>query len=64
MPVIGRMDEQVDEVLISPVGRRGARDDRRPPAGEAERIPPKDSQENPPGRGEDAGRDELPVWLL
>ena len=71
MPVIGRLDGQVDEVLIAPLEKR-----RREDAGEA---PPADApargdaddnrggHKKPAARGElenDAVRDELPVWLL
>jgi hypothetical protein len=38
MPVIGRLDEQVNDVLINPVGRRRRRDD-----GEAS-VPPDDAR--------------------
>lgn len=67
MSVIGRLDPQVEDVLISP------RNIRRPAAGNvppaAERPEPErpaagreggdEADEPPPGRGP-----ELPVWLL
>ena len=31
MPVIGRLDKQVDDVLITPVGRNSSRDDKGAP---------------------------------
>jgi len=65
MPVIGRLDEQVHDVLITPVSkrRRGGDDDdaARGRRDEPERRPP------PPKPPEDESRvprDELPVWLL
>ena len=59
MPVIGRLDEQVNEVLITPLEQRR---EPRPAAGETEPSPePTDdthiSETSPPP-------DELPVWLL
>lgn len=64
MPVIGRLDQQVDDVLISPVSKK------RPPAPER----PRDAEDEPsqhPDAGEPTDgvrrdtRDEtLPVWLL
>jgi len=68
MPVIGRLDGQVEKVLIKPIGQRPARGgsgegdapDTRP-------SPPDDSpRESLPERARDERRDEreLPVWLL
>jgi hypothetical protein len=67
MSVIGRLDKQVEEVIIKPVGR--------PPAGEdngasAPRPAPQEPAEaTRPGprekrRGGRPGAAELPVWLL
>ena len=64
MSVIGRLDEQVEAVLINPLGRRErapdeeAREEPQPPApATVER-----DEETPPGsRERDAA---LPVWLL
>lgn len=77
MPVIGRLDEQVDEVLIRPASRRGrARDaDGRAPSESGEELtrttPAPDSKSPAPASGDATGRDaeprareELPVWLL
>jgi hypothetical protein len=66
MPVIGRLDGQVDEVIISPVSRR-RREEEPPPAPENEEkpAPPDRTPSQTPGVDEssaDAG--ELPVWLL
>ena len=71
MPVIGRLDSQVEDVLINPVskGRRG----EEPPASPGETAdsraaPPEMESPVPchtPRSGESsAGDDELPVWLL
>ena len=70
MPVIGRLDRQVDDVLIKPLSKRPAADAdpeqvaRRPqdppPAERGEAAADADADE----RGHSAGRDELPVWLL
>ena len=67
MPVIGRLDGQVDEVIIKPISER-RREEVPPPAGEETPAPPEPSgnaQVQTPARDEssaDAG--ELPVWLL
>ena len=71
MPVIGRLDGQVDEVLIAPLEQRRRRDAGEPPPGDAPargaatdkrgghgKRAARDEAEN------DAVRDELPVWLL
>ncbi len=68
MPVIGRLDGQVDEVLISPISRR--REGREPPpardkGADAPREPQDHAPSQTPPAGESsANRDELPVWLL
>ncbi|MDT7688428.1 MAG: hypothetical protein QOE46_1187 [Acidobacteriota bacterium] len=76
MPVIGRLDGQVDDVLISPISKRqrdehssanadGPSDEttgsqRESPAPAARLAPI-----NTPPEGESSARaDELPVWLL
>ena len=69
MPVIGRLDGQVDELIISPISRR-QREEERPlvykneetsePSDPPDRIP-----SQTPHTGESsANADELPVWLL
>ncbi|HYE14474.1 MAG TPA: hypothetical protein VD968_08550 [Pyrinomonadaceae bacterium] len=66
MPVIGRLDDQVDEIIIKPVSerRRGEDDEtaaRPRPTGE-ELRPPSPSN---PSRDETTVRPgELPVWML
>ena len=69
MPVIGRLDEQVDAVLIKPLERRGEPERNSVAARSNENIErpqsaiqtalEKDAQ--PDAR---ADREELPVWLL
>ncbi|HLL75308.1 MAG TPA: hypothetical protein VK421_08575 [Pyrinomonadaceae bacterium] len=72
MPVIGRLDGQVEEVIIKPVGRRhapGAAD--APEATSVLPAPPPDGPQEtrhadrPETRGGGRRDDgELPVWLL
>jgi hypothetical protein len=66
MPVIGRLDGQVEEVIISPISRR-PRAEGPPPAPETEGPPepsgPAPSQ-TPLTDESSANADELPVWLL
>jgi hypothetical protein len=61
MPVIGRLDEQVNDILITPLER--GREPEPAPAPEAPPAPPElvddgDARETPRARA------ELPVWLL
>ncbi len=69
MPVIGRLDGQVEEVIISPVSRR-QREEGPPPARKNEETPePSDTSDHAPSQTPTAGEssanaDELPVWLL
>jgi hypothetical protein len=58
MPVIGRLDEQVNDILITPL--EPPRD--REPAPD-EPPPPTPTDETPPGETSPP-RAELPVWLL
>ncbi len=71
MPVIGRMDEQVDEVLIKPLTRKDAPPDQTP----HDATPPENatndihgnarlSNEASPQEKTITGKDPLPVWLL
>ena len=69
MPVIGRLDGQVEEVVIKPVGRRHAPDETgapAPPASITTRDEPRGVHPvNRPETARDERRDdELPVWLL
>ena len=69
MPVIGRLDGQVDEVIISPISRR-QRGEETPPVSKNEETPePSDSPDHAPSQTplpdeSSANADELPVWLL
>jgi hypothetical protein len=69
MPVIGRLDGQVDEVIISPISRR-PREEEPPPVTKNEETPePSDSpgrtpSQTPNADESSANADELPVWLL
>jgi hypothetical protein len=67
MPVIGRLDGQVEEIIISPISRR-PREEDPPPLGE-ETPPPPAPHGRPPVQTphpdeSSAEPDELPVWLL
>jgi hypothetical protein len=71
MPVIGRLDGQVEEVIIKPISERRREDGPPPPPtprGEAAPAPPDPAEHAPaqtPHRNESsADAEELPVWLL
>ena len=64
MPVIGRLDQQVDDVLIKPASGRRDREDAPGPQ-KFPKAPPET------GAGDEAGEappkrepSDLPVWLL
>ena len=62
MSVIGRLDDQVDEILITPLSRRRSDDEEPAPPRRPEADPPPDE---PADKGETSAKgDELPVWLL
>ena len=67
MPVIGRLDGQVDEVIIEPISRR-RRDEAEAPAERERRETPERAPaaqpQTPDADESSAGADELPVWLL
>jgi hypothetical protein len=67
MPVIGRLDGQVDEVIIRPISERRREEDAPPPRVE-KRAPAEPHAGVPvqtPNTGESSPEaDELPVWLL
>ncbi|HEX8147014.1 MAG TPA: hypothetical protein VF591_07530 [Pyrinomonadaceae bacterium] len=70
MPVIGRLDGQVEEVIISPISRR-PRDEEGPrPVPQNEETPePSDAPDHAPSQTphadeSSANAGELPVWLL
>ena len=65
MSVIGRLDKQVDEILITPLSKSRRDEDRPAP----ERGPEGDSRPPTPVENADVDEsapraDELPVWLL
>lgn len=62
MPVIGRLDGQVEEVLITPLGRR--RDADEPADTDDDAPPPAPPHDEPQTRETPRARAELPVWLL
>jgi hypothetical protein len=69
MPVIGRLDGQVDEVIIKPISER--RRGELTPADETTDTQPDTpappqtiTNQTPPSDESSAEADELPVWLL
>ena len=69
MPVIGRLDGQVDEVIISPISRRQREEEPPPVHKNEETSAPSDTADHAPSQTPSAGEssanaDELPVWLL
>ena len=71
MPVIGRLDGQVDEVIIKPISERRRVEDSPVDADDAagarrdSPAPPTPVPTQTPTDGESsADADELPVWLL
>ena len=65
MSVIGRLDKQVDEILINPLSK-GRRDGEEPaPPTRPEADPPPAPPSETANEDETSARDdELPVWLL
>jgi hypothetical protein len=69
MPVIGRLDEQVNDLIIAPVSNR-LRDEAQPSGRRSEEAPeasprPASTPTQTPPVVESSGEsDELPVWLL
>jgi hypothetical protein len=64
MAVIGRLDGQVDEVIIKPISER--RRGEEPPAPDeetSEPTPPHETHTPTPNQSSDKP-DTLPVWLL
>lgn len=65
MPVIGRLDDQVDEVLIRPLSKGREREDDAAPETPTHSPRPSDAEEAATERHDDSRtRTELPVWLL
>ena len=63
MAVIGRLDEQVDERIISPISNP-RRDEEPPPRSGDDEDPPTPHTQTPAKGESSAKTDELPVWLL
>ncbi|PYS76470.1 MAG: hypothetical protein DMF67_18580 [Acidobacteria bacterium] len=63
MPVIGRLDEQVDERIISPISNR-RRDEEQSSERQRDEETPATSTQTPSEGESSAKTDELPVWLL
>lgn len=68
MSVIGRLDGQVDEIIIKPISGRLREEEASPPPddGGAPRpsAPPDRAAQTPHPCESSAEPDELPVWLL
>jgi hypothetical protein len=77
MSVIGRLDRQVEDVLIGPVGRRGRDEGGRPAPQPEAGAPAQDSGDRRPANPQDESSHqpsgatesptragELPVWML
>ena len=64
MPVIGRLDGQVDEVIIKPVSRRRREGDSPPESQNEEPPEPSAPSQTPDVDESSANAGELPVWLL
>lgn len=68
MGVIGRLDDQVEEVIINPIGERNRQEDTD------RQTPPQPTADKPEAKGRPANPDDeelgnarpsdLPVWLL
>ena len=69
MPVIGRLDDQVDAVLIKPLGRRDEQEAETATSLSRKNITQPQTATQTAGESElstntHARREELPVWLL
>lgn len=64
MTVIGRLDGQVDEVIIKPISKRHHDEEPSTPD-ELEPEPPTPPETHTPTPNQSSGKpDTLPVWLL
>jgi len=64
MPVIGRLDGQVDEVIIKPISKRRHDEESSTPDEAAPEPPtPPETHTHTPNQSSDKP-DALPVWLL
>ena len=66
MPVIGRLDEQVDALLISPLAKKRRTGPEEPATAEPQPPAPTATarDETDTDIESKAGRETLPVWLL
>ena len=64
MAVIGRLDGQVDEVIIKPISERRRGGGPPTPDEDAPGPPAPPETQTPAPNQSSADRDELPVWLL
>jgi hypothetical protein len=65
MSVIGRLDKQVDEILINPLSKRRRGDEEPAPPSQTEADPTPSHPSETANADETSARDdELPVWLL
>lgn len=69
MPVIGRLDDQVEAVLINPLRRRDAGDEAARDESKSPAVPFKDTEHESgaePAREKrvEESNADLPVWLL
>ena len=65
MPVIGRLDEQVNEVLITPLEKRRAPEPAPAPADDVPQPQPApEPADDGTARETPRAPGELPVWLL
>jgi hypothetical protein len=67
MGVIGRLDDQVNEIIIKPVGERHGAAEAEAPRASSQKPAPQDQPAPERERMRDkekADSSELPVWLL
>ncbi|HYO90588.1 MAG TPA: hypothetical protein VEQ40_03100 [Pyrinomonadaceae bacterium] len=67
MGVIGRLDDQVNEIIIKPVGERHKAVDEEAPQAVSQTHappPPATTEEKQDEEKAEAASSELPVWLL
>lgn len=64
MPIIGRLDGQVDEVIIKPISKRPRDEDAQAPDEDTPAPLPSPQTQTPTPNQSSTERDTLPVWLL
>ncbi|HEY0004933.1 MAG TPA: hypothetical protein VGB17_08985 [Pyrinomonadaceae bacterium] len=62
MSVIGRLDDQVNKILITPIEKRGEDDEPDSQRTEEQRSQP--VEDSSPAREQKSHHEGLPVWLL